>query len=121
MKMICAAPPVAAKHARGMRVVDHHDGAVLFGELGKLVDRADVAIHRKDAIGDQQLAARLVLNLLQQLLGVRHVLVAEHLDLRPREPRAVDDARVVQLIGEDEVVLAQNADPTVPALAAKPD
>src|ERR1035441_7825384 len=36
------------------------------------------------------------------------VLVAEDLDLRPRQARAVDDRGVVQLVGEDEVVLAED-------------
>ena len=63
---------------------------------------------REDAVGDHQLAARLAGNFLEQLLAVGHVLVAEDLDLGPRQARAVDDAGVVQLVGEDEVVLAQD-------------
>ena len=52
--------------------------------------------------------ARLVGNFLQQFFAVGRVLVAEDLDFGPREPRAVDDGGVVQLVGEDEVVLAQD-------------
>ena len=40
--------------------------------------------------------------------AVGDILVAEDLDRRPREPRAVDDAGVVQLVGEDEVLFAQD-------------
>ena len=91
-----------------MGIVDHHDGAVLLRQHGQLVHRPDVAVHREHAVGDHQLAAGLVGHLLQQFLAVRRVFVPEHLDLGSRKARAVDDAGVVQLIGEDEVVFPQN-------------
>src|SRR5580698_9171412 len=50
----------------------------------------------------------LVLDFLKQLLGVSDVFMPENLDLRPRETRAVDDARMVQLIGDDEILFAEN-------------
>ena len=37
-----------------------------------------------------------------------HILVPEDLDLRPRQPRAVNNAGVVQLVGQNKVFLAQN-------------
>ena len=45
---------------------------------------------------------------LQQLLAMADIFVAENLDGCPREARAVDDAGVVELVGEDEVLFAQN-------------
>ena len=99
---------VAAQHARGVGVVDHHDGAVLLGQGGELVHRADVAVHREHAVGDDQLVAGLVLRSPAAVPRSGDVLVAKDLDLGAREPRAVDDAGVVQLVGEDEVVLAQD-------------
>ena len=36
------------------------------------------------------------------------VAVREHFDRRPAEPRAIDDAGVIQLIGDDEVVLRED-------------
>ena len=45
---------------------------------------------------------------MQQFLAVGHVLVAEDLDCGPRQARAVDDAGVVQLVGEDEVLFAED-------------
>ena len=36
------------------------------------------------------------------------ILVPEDLDFRARKPRAIDDAGVVQLVGEDEVFFAEN-------------
>ncbi len=75
---------------------------------GKLVHRADVAVHRKHAVGDDQFAAWLVGHFLQKLFAMGHILVPEHLDLGPRQPRPVDDAGMVELVGEDEVFLAQD-------------
>ena len=92
-----------------MGVVDHHDGAVLFAEVGELVDGADVAVHGEDAVGDEELAAGLVLDFLQELLGVGDIFVAEDLDLGLGEAGAVDDAGVVELVGEDEVFFAEDA------------
>ena len=91
-----------------MGVVDHHDGAVFFGEIAELVDRADVAVHGEDAVGDEELAARLGRDFFEQLFGVGNVFVAENLDLGAGEARAVDDAGVVELVGEDEVFFAED-------------
>ena len=60
-KMINRSAAVAAEDAGGVGVVDHYDGAVFVGEGGELVDGADVAVHRKDAVGDDELVAGLVL------------------------------------------------------------
>jgi hypothetical protein len=90
-------------------VVDHHDGAVLVGEVAELVDGADVAVHRKDAVGDEELSAWLVLYLFEELFGVGYVLVAEDLDFGAGEACAVDDAGMVELVGEDEVFFAEDA------------
>ena len=92
-----------------MGVVDHHDGAVFFGESGELVDGADVAIHRKDAVGDEEFAARLVLDFAEQLFGVGDVFVAEDFDLRAGEAGAVDDGGVIELVGDDEVFFAEDS------------
>ena len=60
--MIDAAAAVAAEDAAGVRVVDHHDGAVFFGEVGEFVDGADVAVHGEDAVRDEELVAGFVLD-----------------------------------------------------------
>ena len=106
-EVIDGAAPVAAQHAGSMGVVHHHDSAVFFCQLSQLRQRANVAVHGEDAVGDDQLAAGLVLDLVQQLFGVGGVLVAEDLDFGAGEPRAVDDAGVVQLVGDDEIFFAQ--------------
>ena len=45
---------------------------------------------------------------LQQLFGVGDIFVAEDFDLGAGEARAVDDAGVVELVGEDEVFFAED-------------
>ena len=64
-EMIDGAAPVASQHAGGMRIVHHHDGAVPLGRFDQSGQRPDVAIHRKHAIGDQQLAPWLTVKFCQ--------------------------------------------------------
>ena len=57
-EMIDGAAAVAAEHAAGVRVVDHHDAAVFLGQRAQRRQRPEVAVHAEDAVGDQQLALR---------------------------------------------------------------
>src|SRR5208282_6745568 len=61
-KMIDGATALAAEHAGRVRVVHHHDRAVLLGSIAQTRQRTDVAIHRENAIRDQQLPPRLTLH-----------------------------------------------------------
>ena len=81
--MIDRASSVAAEHAGSVRVVDHHDRAVFLGRLAQAGQRADVAVHREHAVGDQQLLPRLVLHAGELLFGVGNVFVTEDENLRP--------------------------------------
>src|SRR5215469_1131113 len=109
VEVIHTAATVAPQHPAGMRVVNHHDRAILVAEVAELVDGANIAIHRKHSIRDDQLTAGFGLDLLQQFLCMRGVLMAEDLDLRAREPRTINDAGMIQLIRDNEVFLPQNA------------
>src|ERR1017187_851018 len=53
MKVIHTASAIAAEHTRSVRVVHHHDGAVLVGKLAQFIYRTNVPIHRKDTVGDE--------------------------------------------------------------------
>ena len=106
--MVDGAAPVAAQHTRGMRVVHHHDGAVLFGGLHQPGQRPDVAIHRENAVGNQQFSAGHRVQFGQNPLRRRHVFVRENVDLGPGEPAAIDDAGMVQLVGNDMVVRSED-------------
>ena len=57
-EVIDGAAALAPKHAARMRVVHHHDRAELLGDGAELGQRAEVAVHREHAVGDQQLALR---------------------------------------------------------------
>src|SRR6185437_1777977 len=52
-QMIDGTASVTAQDAGGVRIVDHHDAIVFFGETAKLRKRRDVALHRKNAVGDK--------------------------------------------------------------------
>ena len=56
-KMIHRAAPVAPQHAGRMRIVDHHDGAMPFGQFHQRGQRPDIAVHREYPVGDQQFVA----------------------------------------------------------------
>jgi hypothetical protein len=92
-----------------MGVVYHHDCAVFFCKRCELIDRADVTVHGEDSVSDQEPVAGLVLNFFEQLFGVSDVFVAEDFDLGFGETSAVDDAGVVELVREDEVVFTEDA------------
>ena len=70
--------------------------------------RADVAIHREHAVGDQQFLAGLVLHAGELLFGVGDIFVAKDQNLCPRQPRPIDDRGVIQRIGDDEILFAQH-------------
>ena len=73
---------VAAEHAAGVGVVDHHDCTVLFRELGEFIDGADVAVHGEDAVSDDELAGRARFGSSRSSSSaVGDIFVAEDLDL----------------------------------------
>ena len=92
-----------------MCVVDHHNGVVFFGERGEFVDGADISVHGEDSVGDDEFAAGFVLDFAEKLFGVGDVFVAEDFDFGAGEARAVDDAGVVELVGDDEILFAEDA------------
>ena len=63
-----------------------------------------VAVHAEDRIGDDESAARRMPR--EQLVERADVGVRIDVHGRAREPAAVDDARVVQLVAEDGVAAA---------------
>ena len=84
-----------------------------------LRQRADIAVHGEDAVGDQQLVAGLVLDFVQQLFGVGGILVAEDLDLGARQAAP---SMMLAWFSSSEMMkssLPRIAE-TVPALAVKP-
>ena len=87
-----------------MRIVDHHDAAELLRERAQTGQRAQVAVHAEHAVGDEQLALA-GRQALEHLPRGADVLVREHLDGRLAQAGPVDDARVIQFVGDDDVIL----------------
>ena len=88
-----------------MAIVDHDEGAVALGEVADLAELRDVAVHREDAVGGDELEARAVgLRLLQLRFEIVHVGIGEAVAFRLAEPDAVDDRGVVERVGDDRVL-----------------
>ena len=86
-EVIDGAASVRAEHAARVRIVHHHDAAVLLGEVAELRQRAEVAVHAEHAVGDEQLARRCGQVADDGARGV-HVAVRKHLDRRAAQPRS---------------------------------
>ena len=79
-----------------------------FGDLDQTGERRDIAVHGKHAVADQQLVARSGRQVGQDFVRCSHILMREDVDLGPRKAAAVDDAGVIQRVGNDVVFGAQN-------------
>ena len=84
-----------------MGLVGQEDRGVPPGEFAQVGERGDRAVHRKERVGDDELAAggggR------QELLERIEVAMRVDMDRGPREPAAVDQAGMVSLVGIDRV------------------
>ena len=97
------AAAVGAEQEGRVRLVDQHARAVALGDLEDLGQRAHVAVHRVDALDDDQLLA---LDAVHLALEVERVVVAEEDGLGLGEDRAVHDRGVRVLVEEDRVARA---------------
>ena len=90
-------------HAGAVALVHHHQGVVFLREVADLVHRGDVAVHREDAVGDDD-AEPLGLGFLQAALEVCHVGVRVAVADRLAQAHAVDDGGMVERVGDDGVL-----------------
>ena len=81
--------------------------AVAVGQVADLVELGDRAVHREHAVGDDQLVARAGRSRLQLRFEVGHVVVLVAKARGLAQADAVDDRRVVQRVGDDRVLLAE--------------
>ena len=58
---------------------------------------------------DEQLMARFVLNFTQEFFGVGDILMSENFYFGAGEARAVNDAGMVELVGQNEIFFAEDA------------
>ena len=100
------AAPVLADEADRVRVVHHHHRVILIRQVADPVEFGKIAVHREDAVGRDQTMPRRC-GLLQFRLQIVHVAVAIAKALRLAEPDAVDDAGMIQLVGDDGVLRIQ--------------
>ena len=109
VEVVDRAAAVPAQHAGGVRVVDHDRRLVAIGHVADAGQRRDVAVHREDAVGDDQdrpvraVGAAVGARLAQHLLEAVDVAMREDGARRLRQAHAVDDRGVVELVADDQV------------------
>ena len=89
-----------------MAVVDHHKGVIPLGQVADLIESGDGAVHAERPVGGDHPVAN-VLRFLELGLEVGHVAVFEDVSCGLAQADAVDDGGMVEGIGQDRVILAQ--------------
>ena len=107
-EQLAGAGAARAEHAERVGLVDHQPGAVTAAQLGDLGQRRDVALHREDAVDDDQDAAAVAGGLLERVLEPVDPVVAEGAQLGAREDAAVEDRGVVAGVDDDGVAGAED-------------
>src|SRR5262245_3987456 len=104
--MIDSASSGAAEYAARVSIVHHHDAAVLVGEIAQLRQRTEVAVHAEYTIRDEQ-PSLVTGKACNDLARRDDVAMRKDLDRGTAQTRAIDDACMIQLVGHDHVVAAQ--------------
>src|SRR5207248_10539987 len=92
-----------AEHADAVGLVHHQPGTEAPAELDDRRQVADVALHREDAVDDDQYAAAVAGGPLEHLLQLVHAVVAEGPQLGAGEAAAVEDRGVVGRVADHRV------------------
>jgi hypothetical protein len=100
--MIDDAAPATPQHSLAVSVIDHQQNIVLASDLVQLRQRSDIAIHAEDTIGDNQ-PLSVFAGLGDPAAQIIDIVMLISHDLRPAQPAAIDDAGVVQLVGENHI------------------
>ena len=100
-----AAASLAKKSGR-MRVVDHRERVVFFREIANRRQIRDRTIHRKTAVGGDQLKTR-IFRRAQLRFEIRHVVVLVTEALRFAEPDTVDDTSMIQFITDHCILFSE--------------
>ena len=116
-KQLAGAGAARAEHAGAVRLVDHQPRAVRLAELDDPRQGGDVALHREDAVDDDEHAAAVVDRALEHLLELVEPAVAERAQLGPREQAAVEDRGVVGRSRRSRCRPGARIVPSVPTLA----
>ena len=99
--LVCPAS-MPAQRARGMRLIHQQEAAKLLFDRDQLRQYADVAVHRKHAVADDQRAVRRrpVLDLLPQAL---RIVVPEALHLHPRHAARIQQTAMRQRVHDHAI------------------
>jgi hypothetical protein len=97
------AATAGAEGADGVGFVHHEPGVVLGRELGELGQGRDVAVHREDGLGCDQAAAMRWAVLQQEAADMGGVGVIVDDDVSPGEAGTIDEARVIEAVGEEQI------------------
>ena len=100
------AAPGRAQEADRVGVVHHDQGVIAFGQVADGGQIGDEAVHREHAVGGDQPCAR-ALRFLQLGFQIGHVAVVVAKALGFAQPDAVNDAGMVQFVGDDGVFGAE--------------
>jgi hypothetical protein len=103
---LVGAATARSHEADRVRVVHHHDGVVALGQVADRGQRGQVAVHREHAVGGDQPVAGIG-RVAQAPLELVHVAVCEPQPAGLAEADAVDDRGVVERIGDDRVLGAE--------------
>ena len=98
-----------AVHADRVHFVDIGHRVVFVGEIADRVDRRDVAVHRIEALEDDQLGPRRIGGL-QQFLEMRDVIVPPDHLVAAGLPHALDHRIVVERVRQDQAVRQELGD-----------
>ena len=106
--MLRRAAAARAHEAMGMAIIDHGQRVIGLRQRHDLVEPSDIAIHREDAIGDDQDVPRAIGPRLFQLdFQVGHVGIGIAIAFRLAQPHAIDDRGVIERVGNDRILGAQ--------------
>ena len=100
--MFVRAATGTADEPNRVRIIHHHQGFVLFGEIANALEIGDVAVHGKDAVGSDHAEAGPG-GFRQLGLKIRHVVVAVAQTPALGKAHAIDDAGMVEFIGNNGV------------------
>jgi len=107
-EMLRSAAPQLTEYADTVGVIHHQPSAVALLDFDDFWKLRDVSLHRKDAVDDDELAF-VVGDIGQLLLEICHVVVQVFVGLAEGQPAAVDQARVVEAVGQRDVRALQQA------------
>ena len=104
--LLVGAAAGGAGETGGVALVHHHHGPVLLGQITDIGQVGEMAVHGENAVGDDEAEAGIT-RFLQSALQRLHVGVAVDVTFGLAEAHAVDDRGVIELVGDDRRVLAQ--------------